>query len=250
MSKKIKIISFNICAIPWWGNIFGDPLNRIDKIIEFLEKKNPDIICLQEVFDKNIFFIIKTRLFKYNFYKPTTKTNILDSGLLILSKTKITKNHFGKFTNSCGEDRYCDKGFMYITTQILGKKFTIINTHLNADAIFSTYRTCEEIRIKQIDQIIKKFNNKLENDTIFCGDFNIDFTTVTGKQIYNKIKNLSCVCIKSKNMITFDDENIQFDQIFYIPKIKCDYKCKYRVFDSNCKELSDHYPIQLLLTRY
>ena len=56
MTKKIKIISFNICAIPWWGNIFGDPINRIDKIIEFLEKKNPDIICLQEVFDKKYIF--------------------------------------------------------------------------------------------------------------------------------------------------------------------------------------------------
>ena len=250
MTKKIKIISFNICAIPWWGNIFGDPINRIDKIIEFLEKKNPDIICLQEVFDKNIFFIIKTRLCKYNFYKPTTQKNFLDSGLLILSKTKIIQNDYDKFSDSCGEDRCSDKGFMYITTKILGKNFTIINTHLNADAVFSTYRTCEEIRIKQIDQIIRKFKDKLRHDTFLCGDFNIDFTTSTGKKIYNKIKNLSCSCIKSKNMITYNDENIQYDQIFYIPKINCEYNCRYKVFDKGYNELSDHYPIQLLLTRH
>ena len=84
------------------------------------------------------------------------------------------------------------------------------------------------------------------NDIILCGDFNIDFTSITGK-IYNKIKGISSLCTNSKKMITFDDDNMQYDQIFYIPKYKETYKCRYKVFDKNIN-LSDHYPIQLTLT--
>jgi len=250
MNDKIRIISYNICALPWWANIFGDPINRIDNIILFLEKKKPDIICLQEVFDPGILFIIKTKLAQYNFYKPKNGNNILNSGLLILSKTKIINSYYEKFTDSCGEDRYSDKGFISITTKINGNNFTIINTHLNADAIFSTYDTCEETRMKQMEQLLHKFNNKLNCNTLLCGDFNIDFTTISGKKIYKKIKGLTASCVKSKKMITFDDENIQFDQIFYIPKINYNYKCRYKVYNNRYKGLSDHYPIQLQLTRH
>ena len=35
MTKKIKVISYNICALPWWGNIFGDSVNRISYITDF-----------------------------------------------------------------------------------------------------------------------------------------------------------------------------------------------------------------------
>ena len=250
MNNKIKIISYNICALSWWCNMFGDPLNRIFGIIDFLIKKDPDVICLQEVFDTGIFFILNTRLLNegYNCYQPKRLNNYFNSGLVVFSKTKLHDCTYEKFVDTCGEDKYCDKGFITLTTKIQDNTFTIINTHLNADAFFSTYEKCEETRLHQMSQLQKNISCKSKNDIILCGDFNIDFTSITGKKIYNKIKGISSSCTNSKKMITFDDDNIQYDQIFYIPKYKETYKCRYKVFDKKYKSLSDHYPIQLTLT--
>ena len=150
----------------------------------------------------------------------------------------------------CGEDRFCDKGYQIVNIKIKNKLFTIINTHLNADAVFSLYNQCEKTRMKQIDQLLTRVGNKIKHNIIFCGDFNIDFTTTIGKNIHKKICNLSTSCFNSKNMVTFAEDNMQYDQIFYIPKHNSTYQCAYRVFDKKKKTLSDHFPIQLILTRH
>ena len=252
MSYNIKIISYNICAIPWWGNIFGDPIDRVNKIIDFLKKTDADIICLQEVFDEGVLFIIKTTLPEYNFFTPEFTKNFLNSGLVICCKNKIIKKKFEKFKIYCGEDRFSDKGFMYVNIKIKKKNLTIVNTHLNANAVFCTYNYCDKIRMQQMEQLLERIttlNAISKQDIIFCGDFNIDFSTNTGKKIYKKILETSRSCINSKKMITFEDDNIQYDQIFYIPRISSSYKCKYSVYDSGYKMLSDHYPIELQLVR-
>ena len=51
---NFKIISYNICALPYYINLYGDPHKRINNIITFLKRVNADVICLQEVFDKKI----------------------------------------------------------------------------------------------------------------------------------------------------------------------------------------------------
>lgn len=250
MPNKIKIISYNICGLPRWYNLFGDPYDRIDKIADFLIKTDADVICLQEVFDSGLIIILKTKLSDYNYYSQRRGKNFFDSGLVIFCKNKIIQKKYEKFVDSCGEDRFCDKGYQLITIKINNKLFTIINTHLNADAVFSSYDHCEKIRMKQVDQLLISVGNKIKHDILLCGDFNIDFTTTIGEKIHKKICNLSTSCVNSKNMITFKEDNIQYDQIFYIPKYNSSYRCKYHVFDKNKKTLSDHYPIQLTLTRH
>ena len=250
MLNTIKIVSYNICGLPWWGNLFGDPYDRIDKITDFLIKTDADVICLQEVFDAGLFIILKTKLHNYNYYYPRKGKNVLESGLVIFCKSKIIQKKYEKFVDYCGEDRFCDKGYQTVNIKIKNKVFTIINTHLNADAIFSLYSHCEKTRLNQINQLLSSIGKKIKNDIIFCGDFNIDFTTTIGKNIYKKICNLSTSCINSKNMVTFAEDNIQYDQIFYIPRHNSNYHCTYRVFDKNKKTLSDHFPIQLTLTRH
>ena len=250
MSEKIKIISYNICGMPWWINLFGDPYDRINKIADFLIKTDVDVICLQEVFDNGLLIILKSKLPNYNYYSPRKGKNILGCGLVIFCKSKIIEQKYEKFVDYCGEDRFCDKGYQIVNIKIKNKLFTIINTHLNADAVFSLYNQCEKTRMKQIDQLLTRVGNKIKHNIIFCGDFNIDFTTTIGKNIHKKICNLSTSCFNSKNMVTFAEDNMQYDQIFYIPKHNSTYKCAYRVFDKKKKTLSDHFPIQLILTRH
>ena len=86
MSQKIKIISYNICGMPWWINLFGDPYDRIDKIADFLIKTNADVICLQEVFDNGLLIILKSKLPNYNYYSLCKGKNFLGCGLVIFCK--------------------------------------------------------------------------------------------------------------------------------------------------------------------
>ena len=74
MPNKIKIISYNICGLPRWYNLFGDPYDRIDKIADFLIKTDADVICLQEVFDSGLIIILKTKLSDYNYYSSDQRS--------------------------------------------------------------------------------------------------------------------------------------------------------------------------------
>ena len=51
---KLKILTWNIAALPRLINLFGNPSERINGIIEYLKEVDADIICLQEVFDNKI----------------------------------------------------------------------------------------------------------------------------------------------------------------------------------------------------
>ena len=55
----MKIVTWNIACLPRYLNIFSNPMNRIASILNKLSKYDADIICLQEVFDKNIREIIQ-----------------------------------------------------------------------------------------------------------------------------------------------------------------------------------------------
>ena len=65
MNAQLKILTYNICALPNWLNQFSNPKKRIDKIISFIIKINADIICIQEAFDKKIVIKLISELPNY-----------------------------------------------------------------------------------------------------------------------------------------------------------------------------------------
>lgn len=245
----LKIISYNICALPKWLNQFSNPFKRIDNIITFLNKTDADIICLQEVFDKNIMSRLMVELPKYYFcHYPIKSSIIMNSGLVICSKFPILSRGRETFKDACGEDRFSEKGLIYITVKIRNKIHTVINTHLNADAIFSSVKYSQEIRMKQMKQVLHRMT-QYRNDVILCGDFNIHLYNNNVKDIIDEITTFKKYCIKSKKMITFKEENKQLDYIFYLSNNKVPFKYSYKVFKTDDTTMSDHYPIQLNLTK-
>ena len=72
----MKILSWNIACLPNYCNIFSNPINRIPRILNIIEKHDADIICLQEVFDKKIRkIIIDYFKEKYNYYYTVNFTD-------------------------------------------------------------------------------------------------------------------------------------------------------------------------------
>ena len=262
MNAQLKILTYNICALPNWLNQFSNPKKRIDKIISFIIKINADIICIQEAFDKKIVIKLISELPNYYYCHYPIKSNItVNSGLIIFSKYHILSRGFEKFKNSCGEDRLAKKGIIYIKVKIKGKIYTIINSHLNADAIFSSVSYSQKVRMKQIQQVLHRMT-QYRNNVILCGDFNIHLYDPCAKHILDEITTFKKYCIKSKKMITFKEENKQLDYIFYLSNNKILGKHSYKVFNStfNVKNIktnkyelldmniiSDHYPLLFTL---
>jgi exonuclease III len=247
----LKIISYNISALPKWFNLNGNPLKRIEEIIDLLIKNDADVICLQEVFDIKIKNRIAQELLKYDFhYKPSNSMFCLSSGLMILSKYRIISKGFEAYNNYSGEDSLTEKGILYITIKINNTVYTILNTHLNANAIFSLYRRCVRTREKQMHQLLEFIKNRDANrdNIILCGDFNIDLYDY--QNMFNKLNNIYKFNISSINfinntkLITFSKSNKQLDYIFYFYNTPKHISFNYELIKS---DLSDHYPIILNL---
>jgi endonuclease/exonuclease/phosphatase family metal-dependent hydrolase len=245
---KLKIISYNICALPFYINMFGNPHNRINDIIEFINNINADILCLQEVFDNSIREKI-IDVFKGTYeiyYKGHSSLYKMNNGLLTLSKFPIIYRKTIIFNNLSGEDYLSDKGIDYITISVKKKgipsKLTILNTHLNADAFFSLRVFCLSTRIKQINQITQLLA-RIKNTTVLCGDFNTDFNIELIDE-YNNIINSRKNSIHSNRLITFPDEHRQLDYIFYLSNSKIKFKNSYKMHKT---KTTDHNVLELLL---
>ena len=232
-NKKLNIVSYNICALPYYINILGNPNNRIDAIIKFIKNINADIFCLQEVFDNSIRKkIINACKSTYEiYYSGKSSFYKMNSGLLTLSKFPIIYRKSVPFYNLSGEDYLSNKGVDYITVSLnkvgYPTKITVLNTHLNADAFFSLRVFCLSTRMKQINQIINLLY-KIKNTTILCGDFNTDFNIELMEQ-YNKIIHTTKNAIHSKRLVTFPEENRQLDYIFYLSNKKIKLKKSYKM---------------------
>ena len=170
----MKIVTWNIAALPTLVNSYGNPHFRIKDIIRYLKSLNADIILLQEVFLKKIVYKIKKSLEKkYDIFldRSCPKGKFICSGLLILvlkKKMKIRNVCFYPYKKASGEDKYANKGFLVLDCDNL----KIINTHLNANAIFSTKNRCIRARNKQIGEVYHYYKN-CDKTCVLGGDFNM-----------------------------------------------------------------------------
>jgi exodeoxyribonuclease-3 len=162
-----KIISWNVNGIR--------SLLRKDLWYPFIESKNPDIICLQEVratdkqFDFNNEF---NNIYPY-IHTHTHQTKKGYSGTAIISKIEPIEVWSPDFDT---EGRilvaeYTDYFLICVYVPNSGSRF--------------------DYRVKEWDQLFQNFLNKFNKKTIICGDFNIAHKPI---DIYNpKIKNVAGV---------------------------------------------------------
>ncbi|MCL4353152.1 endonuclease/exonuclease/phosphatase family protein [Patescibacteria group bacterium] len=182
---RIKIISWNI----WKGK-------NLDRIIDFLERENADIIGLQEVIEKdavkggiNIGSFIADKLGYFLTYCKAFTTDrhvpVFDIGNATLSRIKPLKS---KCIFLSGIEEY--KGDsqteprIAVETQfsIGGKSLTVFNTHLS----YSDKLAVSNIRKKQTEKLIGLLKSQ---NTILLGDFNAAPESPEVKSIAKILKN-------------------------------------------------------------
>lgn len=235
---KIKILSWNICCLPYSMNLYHNPNLAINKIINFVINSGCDIIKLQEVFELSIKKKIIKELKKndYNIH-TTTKENsyISTDGLLTATKFNICKKNSYFYKNNTSVELLVEKGI--ISTEIKIPNYGNIichNTHMQSDSVYGLENLCKKYRNYQLVEMLnyyEKFDNKKQ---ILSGDLNDNYNDEKLNEMFDNM-NFSK---NDKKIITFPKNRTQLDYIVYNFKLKS--KPEYYI---NKTKLSDHYPI-------
>lgn len=171
-------------------NIEGD--KHLETIVDFLRKNKPDVVCLQEVFEKD-FPGIKKQLDMAGYFTPMTiektgdpKNNLTACGVAILTNlyvenTPLSLYYFGKSYSMPfavkGDPNTVNKVILSIVLNKNNNRFTFGTTHFT----LSDGGKADENQRKDLEEMLKLLNNF--EDIILCGDFNAP----RGGEIFSKI---------------------------------------------------------------
>lgn len=140
-NNKIKLLTYNIFLRPppVKNNENDWKDERLNDFISLLD--NFDIVCLQEMFGtftsrRQTLIKLSSNLgFFYHYEIPQPSffsKNIIDGGLLIISRFPIIETEFRPYTYSVLECIFGQKGCLYVKIKIKESNLIIINTHLQA----------------------------------------------------------------------------------------------------------------------
>jgi endonuclease/exonuclease/phosphatase family metal-dependent hydrolase len=236
----VKLISLNI-----EGNKHLD-----DKILPFFAKEKPDVLCLQEVFAKDIQKICQsTGLEKYSFVSqakvtkdnPHLPTNGL-WGLCIFAKnlSKTRKHYYNGNANQIPEffayqdPNSMNRCLLTVQTEIDGEIYQLASTHFTWSGEGKISDSQKE-NFTKLKSALAKYP-----EIIFCGDLN----TPRGEEIYDQLAEIYEDNIPKKIKTTVDkkihkskkDIRLVIDALFTSPGYKAS---RVRVVDG----VSDHMAI-------
>ncbi|PHS51333.1 MAG: endonuclease [Lutibacter sp.] len=240
LSTDVKVMSYNVRMFNIYNWIDEEHINQ--KIYDFINSKEPDILCLQE-FDPAADIGFK---YPYQYIKVSKKNNRF--GHAIFSKYKIISSGSLNFSNSSNNAIFID---------ILRNNDTIrvYNVHLESLSInpkedYFKQENSEKLKIrvesafkKQANQasLIIEHQEKTTFKSIICGDFNNTAFSWVYHQLKNDKNDAFEVAGKGFGR-TFDFAfPLRIDFILTDERIEIN---NFKTFEVN---YSDHYPIMARL---
>lgn len=143
-NKQLCLATYNI-----WNSDEGMPF-RCECILHEIQKIHPDIVCLQEVQNKEMAQMLAVKLDMSYFFASYEND---EEGICVLSKYPITVKEDWMYINA-----------QYMTFQYESKIVGIVNVHLPWDSVI--------MREKYITNIVSKLDDKKCDYIFVLGDFN------------------------------------------------------------------------------
>lgn len=193
--------------------------NTLENMIDYFNKNEIDILCLQEVLKSQHDKILNSTNFK-GCYQSNVDLKNDKYGISIYYKEDINVHYVeGNLLTSKKEQRSFLNAQLYVNNKLLN----IINTHLGLD---------KEERKTQIKEILDYCEN-LRGKIFICGDFN-------QKDIYlSNYYDTACIFDYDK-IETFAPSKSRIDYIFMSNNLRL---YNYYIDFIN---LSDHYPVNVI----
>ncbi len=191
--EEIKVLQWNVCLAGFASKGAGGVENtseRLDGIIQAIEKEDSDIVILQEVYEndaaKQIFEKLKDKYAHIYMEigseaqsflgKAMAKINpFYKSGLMVLSRFEVKNPKFTSFTDIEGSQQSVNKGVFIWDFFLNNKKVSMAATHLNpSDDDKSPTQEEQTVRKLEIERIRKLLEERKAKYTYLFGDMNID----------------------------------------------------------------------------
>ena len=207
----LRIVTWNIAALPTIINPFTNPFTRLQDILDKLISSNADIICLQEVFSYKIQLQITNYMTElgYDVHFSVNKDYIMPkNGLMTISKIPILDRKEMDYNKSLGVEKWVNKGV--ISTKIRTSDFSDIwihNTHTQSDTRFwikSSSRNIREMQFSLLKDYVFSFDNTLDMQ-LLIGDLNDEFHII--KSIFPYYS------MNKEPIDTFPKKNKQLDYV-------------------------------------
>ena len=242
ISNGIKVMSFNVRLFNSYQWIKS---KEVPKSIEkFINKENPDLICLQE-FSKE--FSPKFNNYPYQFIGSSKKNG--QNGLCILSKYPLMNQSRLDFEDSNNSAVYADLYYKKDTVRIYNVHLESLRINLkdtlftqqHSQKFFDRIQTVVQKQELQIDRF-EQVDQKNDHPTIICTDLNNNAFS----KVYDRLKDdRSDAFVNSGNGLGATYKLAYFP--FRIDFIFADQKFKVINFNTYDLKLSDHKPISALL---
>jgi len=250
----ISVLTWNVKMLP--GPIGGgsSDLLRAKGISEAIVELDPDIVCLQEVFDEDIrdaLFHYLSMTYGYIVDKGDVPWSIRqDSGLFLASKYPVNSQRFVPYLNSSGADSLAQKGVVGVTIDVQGDIIYVLNTHLQAD--YGDEGEYSEIRRKQVSKLAA-VSSYQPYPTLVMGDMNIlaeeDPGTPTAeylrmmrlmdlRDLYREESTDPGYTLDKSNKRSSDQAEGRMDYIMASTDVTCNRTAVMRMYD-----LSDHFAV-------
>lgn len=256
--KAVKIMTYNVKSFDLYN--WTHNKNTHQKIMDFIQKENPDILCLQEFYhqDREPFQNVQQlKEMGYSYYHYGKSIVLTDKnlprswGVITFSKYPIIEKNTIKFENSL--HNLCIKSNIRIADDV---EIAVYNMHLESLHFgYDDYKYISELgndnqvevegskkilykmydafrkRAKQVQEVKSQF--KPDERKIICGDMNDTPFSYTYKQL-SKQMNDAYTFGSSYSTYIGHIPFIRIDDVLLDKSLK---KINYRVADN---ELSDH----------
>ena len=192
--KSVRVLNWNIACLPKPWNSFGsgDPTDRQAGILQYIVRLDPDIVCLQEVFDTEVTDYLLSGFNAYGYNAITSDQfgccapGCLKSlgigfrgGLLVAFRQTFKKEagKFYKYSAGTGEDKFANKGVLHVRIDTHIPSIGVVdifNTHMQANATRCCPGNLVKTRLSQLEQLKEWAFTKQDGGTVIvAGDFNI-----------------------------------------------------------------------------
>jgi endonuclease/exonuclease/phosphatase family metal-dependent hydrolase len=237
LQADFKVASWNLKNVSINSLLFKKSIGKINKYIE--SNKDFDVICLQELRDKQIIYFLSGGV-KEIFFSPFERivsnykgkgTHKEVYGFLVNKKYKdIKKVEFKNYRSFKRPP----------TVVILDKKIAVVNVHL----VYGKSVSKRKKELRALKRVIKKLTKtykiKKEN-IILAGDFNLTYKNM--KKVFKQVWVDGKTTVGTKKLSKDYDHFVTFNRNGSA-KVRTDILKDYKFYRKN---ISDHLPIELVL---
>lgn len=267
---SLRIMQWNVARFDEMSGRPRSGKSRRKLMLDYIERLNPDIICMQEflesndkkLFDENIPYFRDSLGYRYFYYAMDHRRpdKVYEHGIAIFSRYPIRKTHRRKFGGP--KSLKANESFIYTDIDVNGRMIRVFTTHLQS-LLFTNaeFRKLEEIKqgddstISKSLDIFQKFRqaygfrqqqaemirselDRSPHPAIICGDFN----DVPNSFVYHRVKG------SRKDVFTRRGFGVGRTYSFLSPTLRIDYIMADKRFEvvqvrNPHPRLSDHFPV-------